>query len=177
MTPPVIETARLRLRGWQPGDLAPFAAVCADPQVMRFIGTGAVRSPTETARSIAAFQQGWAIHGYGLFAVEDRKTAIFLGFAGLSLPDFLPEVLPSVEIGWRLARPHWGKGYATEAARAVLDHAVRDLGLTDIVSIYQIGNHASERVMQKLGMVFDRQTMDPGCGRAVGVYRYAPGSA
>ena len=98
-------------------------------------------------------------------------SGAFLGFAGLSTPDFLPEVMPAVEIGWRFDRTHWGNGYATEAATAALEFGrdVRSLG--PIVSICQTGNDASRRIMQKLGMVFDRRTVDPTCGRAVEVYR------
>jgi RimJ/RimL family protein N-acetyltransferase len=111
---------------------------------------------------------------YGLFAVEERETTQLIGFTGLSYPDFLPELLPSVEIGWRLARQSWGIGYASEAAAAALSFGVNELGLHDIVSIYQIGNGASVRIMQKIGMEFDRRTTDPRCKREVEVYRWPP---
>lgn len=106
-----------------------------------------------------------------MFAVESKQTSDLIGFTGLSWPDFLPEVLPSVEIGWRFSKPSWGKGYASEAAVAALSFGVSELGITDIVSIYQIGNAASGRIMQKLGMIFDRRTIDPTCEREVEVYR------
>tara|TARA_E500000305_G_scaffold111938_1_gene129628 strand:- start:3150 stop:3482 length:333 start_codon:yes stop_codon:yes gene_type:complete len=106
-----------------------------------------------------------------LFAVESKQTDDLIGFTGLSWPVFLPEVLPSVEIGWRFSKSSWGKGYATEAALAALAFGVNELGITDIVSIYQVGNGASARIMQKLGMVFDRRIIDPTCGREVEVYR------
>lgn len=138
---------------------------------MRFIGGGATRTAAEATRSIDAFEREWAAKGFGLFAVEEKRTGAFIGFTGLSSPDFLPEVLPSVEIGWRFAKPSWGNGYASEAAAAALDFGVAKRGLTDIVSIYQIGNGASERIMQKLGMVFDRTSLDPTCNREVAVYR------
>lgn len=171
MTRHEIDTERLRLRGWTPEDHAPFAAMCSDPDVMRYIGNGATRTADDTVRSIESFEKAWTERGYGLFAVESKQSGALLGFAGFSWPGFLPEVLPSVEIGWRFSKPSWGKGYASEAASAALAFGVDELGITDIVSIYQIGNGASERIMQKLGMVFDRRTIDPTCRREVGVYR------
>lgn len=171
MTRHEIDTGRLLLRRWKSEDHVPFAAICGDPDVMRYIGNGATRTADETARSIAAFEKAWDERGYGLFAVEVKQTGDLIGFTGLSWPDFLPEVLPSVEIGWRFSRSSWGRGYASEAASAALSFAVRELGITDIVSIYQPGNGASARIMQKLGMIPDRRTIDPTCGREVEVYR------
>lgn len=168
-----INTDRLLLRRWSPDDVAPFAAICADPDVMRFIGNGNTRTTDETARSIASFEKQWDERGYGLFAVEQRGTGALLGFTGFSSPVFLPEVLPSVEIGWRFARASWGNGYASEAALAALCFGVDRLGLSDLVSICQVGNTASTRIAQKLGMGFDRRTIDPSCGREVDVYRFA----
>jgi len=145
--------------------------MCADPDVMRYIGTGKTRTADDAARYIASFEREWDERGFGLFAVEAKQTGDFIGFTGLSWPGFLPEVLPSVEIGWRFSKPVWGKGYASEAAAAALSFGVNELGVTDIVSIYQIKNGASARIMQKLGMVFDRRTIDPTCEREVEVYR------
>lgn len=171
MTQHMINTERLLLRGWKPEDHAAFAAICADPDVMRYIGNGKTRTAEDAARSITSFQNEWRERGFGLFAVESRKTGGLVGFTGLSWPGFLPEVLPSVEIGWRFSKPNWGKGFASEAAKAALSFGVNELGITDIVSICQTENRASVRVMQKLGMVFDRRTMDPTCEREVEVYR------
>lgn len=171
MTRHEINTERLLLRGWKPEDHAPFAAMCGDPEVMRYIGNGSTRTPDDAARYIGSFEREWTERGFGLFAVESKQTGGLIGFTGLSWPVFLPEVLPSVEIGWRFSKSSWGKGYATEAASAALAFGVNELGITDIVSIYQVGNGASARIMQKLGMVFDRRTIDPTCGREVEVYR------
>lgn len=171
MTQYRITTERLLLRGWTPEDYAPFAAICADPDVMRHIGNGKTRTADDALRYIALFEKEWCERGFGLFAVESRQTGDLIGFTGLSSPDFLPEVLPSVEIGWRFAKASWGQGYASEAAAAALSFGTNDLGITDIVSISQIGNHASTRIMRKLGMVFDRRTIDPTCDREVEVYR------
>lgn len=166
-----IDTKRLLLRGWKPDDHAPFAAMCGDPDVMRHIGNGTTRTAEDAARLIRSFAKDWVERGFGLFAVEAKQTGNLNGFTGLSLPGFLPEVLPSVEIGWRFSRQSWGQGYASEAALAALAFGVDELGLTDIVSICQIGNGASERIMQKLGLILDRRTIDPTCGREVVVYR------
>ncbi len=168
---PVIDTDRLRLRRWKQEDHAPFAAMCADPDVMRYIGNGATRTAKQSSRAIGRFENEWNERGFGLFAVEAKQTGDLLGFTGLSWPDFMPEVFPSVEIGWRFSKSSWGMGYASEAAAAALSHGVSMQGITDIVSIYQLENLASQRIMQKLGMVFDRKTIDPTCGREVEVYR------
>ena len=166
-----INTERLRLRGWKPEDHAPFAAMCADPDVMRYIGNGQTRTADDAARYIASFEKEWNERGFGLFAVESKQTGDLIGFTGFSWPDFLPEVFPSVEIGWRFSKPSWGKGIASEAAAAALSFGVNELGITDIVSIHQLENRASARIMQKLGMVLDRRTTDPTCNREVEVYR------
>lgn len=171
MRVPTLKTDRLVLRGWTPEDHGPFAAICADPEVMRFIGNGQTRAPADVARSIERFQTAWDKDGFGLFAVEERSSGALVGFTGLSRPNFLPEVLPAVEIGWRFSKEHWGRGYASEAAKSALAFGTNDCGLADIVSIYQLGNGASRRIMQKLGMVFDRRTVDPTCGREIEVYR------
>jgi RimJ/RimL family protein N-acetyltransferase len=93
-----------------------------------------------------------------------------IGFTGLAIPDFLPEIMPAVEIGWRLARAHWDRGYATEAARAALAFGFERVGLDRIVSVYAVGNEASGNVMRKIGMHLDRETTHPASGRAVRVY-------
>jgi RimJ/RimL family protein N-acetyltransferase len=167
----VIQTERLVLRRWTVADIGPFAAICADPEVMRFIGSGATRTVAETRRAIRAWERAWDDRGYGLFAVQLLETGQLIGFAGLAEPTFLPEIMPAVEIGWRLARSAWQKGYATEAATAVLRFGLNDLNLPEIVSIHQIGNSASAGVMRKIGMTFDRETVDPSCGRIVHVFK------
>jgi len=166
-----IMTGRLLLRRWCDDDVEPFAAMCSDPEVMRYIGSGATRTRAQVRASIHAYEREWEEHGYGLFAVELLEDGEFLGFTGLAEPTFLPEIMPAVEIGWRFARQTWGNGYASEAALAALDFGLRQLGLSDIISVCQAGNHASERMMQKLGMHFDREAVDPTCGRLIRVYR------
>jgi RimJ/RimL family protein N-acetyltransferase len=166
-----IRTERLLLRRWRADDIEPFAALCSDPEVMRYIGSGTTRNAEEAAASIRAYEREWDEKGYGLFAVELLDGKRLIGFTGLANPTFLPEVMPAIEIGWRLARDSWGKGYATEAARAALKHGLVELRIPEIVSIYQVENHASARIVHKLGMRLERETLDPSCGRRVRVHR------
>lgn len=166
----VLETPRLILRRWREEDVAPMAAVNADPEVMRWIRDGSVRDEQQTRGGIQARESEWESQGFGLFAVEIRSTGELAGFTGLSVPDFLPEVLPAVVVGWRLGRSHWGQGLATEAARAAVRFGFEDHGLERIVSISQVGNDASERIMTKLGMHPVRETVNPTGGRRVRVF-------
>src|SRR5262249_39585619 len=129
---PTIRTGRLHLRGWREEDLAPFAALNADPDVMEFFPRPLDRAESDAA--VARIRDHFAQRGFGLWAVEARGVADFTGFVGLAVPRFEAHFTPCVEIGWRLAREHWGRGYATEAARAVLDFGFRDLTLQEIVS-------------------------------------------
>lgn len=165
-----IETPRLLLRRWRDDDLAPFAAINADPEVMRWIGDGSVRDEEQTRAAIATMEALWEAERFGLFAVEIRETGELAGFTGLSVPHFLPAVMPAVEIGWRLGRSFWGRGIATEAAEAALRYGMADRGLARVISLVQVGNAASERIMVKLGMRPDRELVDPARGRLVRVY-------
>ncbi|MFJ6632567.1 GNAT family N-acetyltransferase [Streptomyces sp. NPDC091376] len=168
-----LETPRLILRRWRGEDVAPMASVNADPEVMRWIRDGSVRDEQQTLDGVQAWENEWESQGFGLFAVEIRSTGEMAGFTGLSVPNFLPEVLPAVEIGWRLGRSHWGQGMATEAAAAAaaaVRFAFEERGLERIVSITQVGNDASERIMTKLGMQPVRETVNPTCGRRVRVF-------
>src|SRR4051794_277172 len=106
----MVETDRLLLRRWRGDDLGALAAMHADPEVMRYVGDGRPHSREQGAASLARYEQGWQARGFGLFAVELRAEGAFVGWVGLAVPEFLPEVMPAVEIGWRLARPHWGAG-------------------------------------------------------------------
>ena len=171
MSNPEIRTSRLLLRQWRAEDIEPFAAMCRDPEVMRYIGSGTTPTHEQAVLSVQAFEREWEENGYGLFAVELLGGDQMIGFTGLANPTFLPEIMPTVEIGWRFSRSSWGNGYATEAARAALDFALVQLRLFEVVSIYQAENHASARIVQKLRMRFDRETVDPTCGRLIKVYR------
>jgi len=171
MSHPSLNTERLILRRWRDADVEPFAAMCSDPEVMRYVGSGATRPSAQAQASIHAYEREWDQEGFGLFAVERLGDGRFLGFTGLTVPSFLPEVMPTVEIGWRFARQTWGNGYAGEAAQVALDFGLQTLGLPEIVGIYQSENRASGKIMERLGMRFDREVIDPTCGRLIRVYR------
>ncbi|MFJ5550282.1 GNAT family N-acetyltransferase [Streptomyces sp. NPDC093225] len=165
-----ILTPRLRLRRWEDDDLVPMAEIHADPEVMRWVGDGRPRNLEETADAIERWEEEWDEEGFGLFAVELLGSGELAGFAGLSVPHFLPEVLPAVEIGWRLGRPFWGQGYASEAAHASLEFALQDRGLDRVVSICRPQNQASENVMRKLGMTPCLDTVHPAHGHPLRVF-------
>jgi RimJ/RimL family protein N-acetyltransferase len=176
---PLLETERLRLRGWRDDDVDPYAALCADPDVMRWLGAnGATKTREESARQLEEFRRHWDEHGFGLWCAAPLETDECVGFIGLAVPTFLPEILPAVEIGWRLARPSWGQGLATEGARRTAAYAFDDLGLDRIVSITRPPNRSSWNVMQKIGMTLERTTVHPEHGFEVVVYELAaPGTS
>jgi RimJ/RimL family protein N-acetyltransferase len=166
----MFETSRLVLRLPTDDDLDPLAAIDADPQVMQFIGDGTTRSREETAAGLARARQEWDERGFSMFAVDVRDSGQFIGWVALSEPAFLPEVLPAVEIGWRLGRQYWGRGYATEAARVALQFGFSACRLERIISIRHIANEASKRVMDKLGIKFDHETVVPATRQPVAVH-------
>lgn len=147
----MIETERLVLRQWRDEDRAPFAALNADPDVMEFFPSTRTRAESDAAvdRMSAQIDE----HGWGLFAVE--RDGEFLGFTGLAVPAFEASFQPAVEIGWRFARSAWGRGYATEAARAAVAHAFDVLELDGLVSFTAEQNLRSRAVMERLGMERD----------------------
>jgi len=145
---PRLHTERLVLRGWQPADLAPFAALNADPEVAAFLAGPLTREASDVL--VDRISAGWRDHGFGLWAVARLEDDLLLGFTGLSLPSWAPE--PAPEIGWRLARPAWGHGYATEAAREAMRFAFEELALDGLVSYTAVANARSLRVMERLGM-------------------------
>ncbi len=149
----VLRTPRLILRGWRPSDRAPFAAMNADPTVMASFPATLTRVESDALAD--AIEANMASRGFGLWAVEVPDVAPFVGFVGLAVPTFEAAFTTCVEIGWRLAAAQWGSGYATEAARAVLDHAWSALALDEVVSFSTAGNARSRAVMTRLGMQYD----------------------
>lgn len=147
---PELTTPRLRLRGWGERDLGPFAALNADPRVMEFFP--AVLTRAESDALVVRIQEHFAEHGFGLWAVQVLGGPEFVGFVGLTIPRLQTHFTPCVEIGWRLAHEHWGRGYSPEAATAVLDLIFGDLGLDEVVSFTVPANLRSRRVMGRLGM-------------------------
>lgn len=151
-------TPRLRLRRWRDSDRAPFAAMNADPAVMRYFA-GLV-SAEDSGRSIDAWQQAFAERGWANWALELRATGQFIGFVGLTIPRRVFAFSPCVEIGWRLAGAHWGQGFATEAARAALRVGFEPLQLARIVSFTSRVNAPSRAVMQRIGMADSAEDFD-----------------
>lgn len=165
-----IHTPRLLLRRWSDDDLVPMADINADSRVMHWIDDGSVRDLDHTAEAIERWEEEWDEEGFGLFAVELLASGELAGFVGLSVPEFLPEVLPAVAISWRLGSPFWGQGYASEAAQATLEFALQDRGLDRVISITRAGDDVSENVIRKLGMTPERETTHPVYGYPLRVH-------
>lgn len=141
------------LRQWREADLEPFAKLNADPEVMRYFPStlDAKQSDALAGRArLRLEQQGW-----GLWALEVRGGVPFIGFVGLASPPFEAHFTPAVEVGWRLARGHWGNGYATEGAHAALAFGFENLRLDEVVSFATPANQRSRNVMERLGMSRD----------------------
>lgn len=153
---PELKTARLRLRVWKPDDLAPFAALNADPDVVAHLRGPMMRVDSDALveRMDAHFKR----EGFGVWAVEAPGIASFIGMVGIAVPGFVAPFTPCVEIAWRLARPFWGNGFASEAARAALRFGFENVGLSEIVALTVPGNTRSMAVMERLGM--KRKTTD-----------------
>jgi RimJ/RimL family protein N-acetyltransferase len=148
-----LRTPRLLLRRWREEDREPFAALNRDAEVMRYY-----QAPLDRAQSDAFVDWQREIfddRGWGLWAVEVAGGAPFVGFVGLNVPGFEAHFTPAVEVGWRLAREHWGHGYATEAGHAAIAFAFEELGLDEVVSFTTVANERSRRVMERLGMTRD----------------------
>lgn len=148
-----LRTKRLLLRQWRDEDLEPFAELNADPETMRYFPAPPHR---EQSDALAEHARGHIDEeGWGIWAVEVVGAASFIGFVGLARPSFEEHFTPAVEVGWRLAREHWGHGYATEAGRAALGYGFEELDLDEIVSFTSGLNEPSRRVMERLGMSHD----------------------
>jgi RimJ/RimL family protein N-acetyltransferase len=145
-----LQTDRLLLRRWRDSDRLPFRAMNADPRVMEFMPSllSAAESDALFDRAQAHFDR----HGFGPFAAELLENRSFIGFIGLSIPNFEAHFMPAVEIGWRLAFDCWGRGLATEGARAVVRYGFEEPGLDNFVSFTVPANLRSRRVMEKIGM-------------------------
>jgi RimJ/RimL family protein N-acetyltransferase len=147
-------TERLVLRPFRESDLEPWAALNADPEVIEYLGEPLSREDCD--RTAAAINEQYASEGFGFLAVERRADGAFLGACGLSREQWYPDDL---EIGWRLAREHWGHGYAAEAAASWMEHGFTTMGLPRIIAVTDSPNQRSIAVMRRLGMTFDHQGM------------------
>jgi RimJ/RimL family protein N-acetyltransferase len=145
---PVLLTSRLRLRPFRDADLDDYAALHADPEVVRFLATGPEPWDRERAWRHMAFLVGhWQLKGSGMWAVEQRESGAFVGVIGFAEP----EGWPGFELAWKLARRFWGRGYATEGARAALAHAFAVWRKDRVISLIRPDNAASIRVAERLG--------------------------
>jgi RimJ/RimL family protein N-acetyltransferase len=147
---PSLRTERLLLRRWRPEDRPLFAELNADARVVEFLPRALAREESDAVAD--RIENHFALHGFGLWAVEIPGLTRFAGFIGLATPRFEAAFTPCVEIGWRLAAEHWGRGYATEGARAAIEFGFRELQLAEILSFTVPANVRSRRVMEKIGM-------------------------
>lgn len=142
-----LKTARLRLRLFREDDFEDYARLCADPEVMRNLGHGHTLGREDAWRQMAFFLGHWQLRGFGMWAVEERGRLGIIGRVGFHQP----EGWPGFELGWALARDSWGKGYATEAARAALQFAFTELGRDRVISLIHADNTRSIRVAERVG--------------------------
>lgn len=167
-----LRTARLLLRPWRDDDAPALAAINVDPEIGRYLNNslddGSGSSVFERVRT------HWAFYGFGVFAVEacppEPDHGRLLGFAGLAYPSFIEQLADRPELGWRLDYTAWGRGYATEAARAALQDARQRLGIDELISIIHPDNVRSRRVAEKLGMTIECQVRHPSLGIDVDVW-------
>ena len=153
----ILTTERLILRTWKTSDIPFMTAISSDPLVMRSIFPYNSRDLTATEKLVDNINRHYDNYGYALYAVETKDVHEFIGFVGLNhpsfnIPNFMPNGLPIVEIGWRLSSEHWGRGYATEAAKSVLNYAFTELNLDEIISFTVVDNIKSRHVMEKIGL-------------------------
>jgi len=146
----ILETERLRLRTWLPEDVEAYYELNQDPHVREFLPFPVTRE--RAAQFAADMNERFEKERYTLWAVEEKASGAFIGYVGLSLLLETFPFAPGIEIGWRLAYPYWGKGYATEAAIAVRDYAFDILGVDEIFSFTAPANARSQRVMEKIGL-------------------------
>jgi RimJ/RimL family protein N-acetyltransferase len=165
-TAPTVRTDRLLLRSWQDADRGAFAALNADPRVTRYLASSLTREDSDAL--VDRICRGWRRRGYGLWAVERLDSGEFIGYVGLWPAAFKARFTPAVEVGWRLARAHWGHGFATEGGREALRYGFEVAGLAEVVSFTAVTNRRSWRVMERLGMRrdvdgdFDHPAVPPG---------------
>ena len=150
---PSIETERLLLRKFRPDDLDELAKLFSDPDVMRYVGNGQPIDRDESERALKSIIRHWESQGFGRWAVVNKQTREFIGFGGLRSLFDTPEVV------YHFSKANWGKGLATELARATLRFGFEDRGLDRIVAVAKPENSASIHVMQKLGMRFEMKTI------------------
>jgi RimJ/RimL family protein N-acetyltransferase len=155
----IIITERLKLRKWIDADIIPFTAMNKDPDVMQYFPS--VLADEETIAMINRIDLHFKKYGFGLFAVENLSTKEFIGYTGFMIPSFVSFFTPCIEIGWRLQKKHWGFGYATEAAKACLEHGFKTLSFDVVYSFTSKLNIKSEKVMQRIRMIKEGEFNHP----------------
>ncbi|WP_203296601.1 GNAT family N-acetyltransferase [Luteirhabdus pelagi] len=155
----IIQTERLGLRNWHSSDLEAFVKMGQDTEVMKHFPS--LLSPSETEQLMNRFSTHFYEKGYTYFAVDELSTGKFIGFTGLMYQTFESDFTPSVDIGWRFKREAWGKGYATEAAKACLEFGFNKCKLAEIYSHTPVQNKPSEKVMQRIGMEYIKTFLHP----------------
>jgi len=159
----IIKTSRLGLRQWQASDKIPFAELNSDPIVMEHFPKVLSSEESDTLHEL--LKTHFEEHGFTYFAVDEVTTDQFIGFIGMKHQTYEANFTPAIDIGWRLLPAFWGKGYATEGAKACLDNAKEQFGIEEIISVCTHTNTSSEKVMHKLGMQraysFDHPALDP----------------
>ena len=148
---PQLQTERLVLRAFRDSDLDGFAAMMGDERVARWFG-GHASDRAQAWRTMALFLGHWDLRGYGQWVAEDKASGSFVGRVGL----WQPEGWPGLEVGWAIAPDLWGQGYATEGGRASVAWAFDELGVDEVISVTLPDNRASRRVMEKVGLDYDR---------------------
>ena len=171
-----LRTSQLVLRPWRDEDIADFAEMSADPVVMEYLLPLSDRGLSVEAW-VARARAQWDEHGFGQSVVELPGEASFIGVVGLETVSYDAHFTPAVEVAWRLVRAYWGRGYATEAAKAALDYGFGEVGLGEIVALTVPANQRSRRVMERLGMTrspqddFDHPRLPEGPLRRHVLYR------
>lgn len=156
----ILETPHLLLRHWRESDLEPFVKMNADSEVMRYFPEPYSRERTKLF--FDSIQREFADCDYGLYAAEEKATGLFMGYIGFHRAEFAMDFCPCIEIGWRLDKAFWNKGYATEGAKSCLEYGFSSLGFDKVYSFTATVNLPSERVMQKIGMTLERCFEHPG---------------
>ncbi|WP_177168030.1 GNAT family N-acetyltransferase [Marininema mesophilum] len=150
-----METKRLVLGDWEPGDLALFTNLHQDPQAMKYFPK--LYNEKEVAEMINRYKDHQESRGWSIFSLRLKENKQFIGCIGLLYRDFPAHFTPCVEIGWKISPMYWNQGYATEAAKKLLHKGFTDYGLTEIISFTVPQNVASRRVMEKIGLIHDKE--------------------
>jgi RimJ/RimL family protein N-acetyltransferase len=176
--PETVDTERLHLRRWRPDDRAAHAAIWADPDVFNSLRPGVPGDPAAiAAEGFERHLRHWTEHGYGLWAALDRSSDEIAGWLGAAHPNFIPELSEEIEIGWVLRRPFWGRGFATEGARAARDAALAHLAPPRLISLILPTNARSIAVAERLGMTTAEKVIHPELDLELRVYELRRDSA